>query len=513
MLNRRLALAAALSAPLLFTGAPPALAQTAPLSYFEFGTVVALGRGTVEIQTFDPQLKRAVQHAFVLGKGSRADVMHAGDAVEVIYTPNGDDWVIRNLVVLSAGIPQQGVPAGTRLASGATPGQLASAGGPVKTVPKAGNVALSGGSAGKNAAARAGNVTLPTQSASNQRSQSAGTVSLPAQSSTARPANSSVAAVGLGGGASKAVPGVISVPLGAEPGSLPIAPKIKTVSHTDPSAECNRSDATWPDQPISIAVLDFRYPTDREEAHDVGTTGGGAGTAVADLVLERLTSEDRGVTYSRGDRDKLYRADFAGAARLGRRMGVDSVLAGTFQPIDQPLDKDGFAPPPVYELRAGLVDTCTGQLLERLSSAICPGGIDTGGTQSGCKRFSVTAKQASDPRETKRAFTPALDALLLPLEHEGTPPGQKGSAGTVTAVNGATVTIKMAPGTKQKVGDLIALHAWRLSKNFSTYTLHRLQDEEIGRVTVTSVSNGVATGTFQGDFPPKAGDTAESVSE
>lgn len=484
------------------------LSAQAPQSYFEFGTVVALGRGSVDIQTFDQNLQRTVQHSFLFAKGSRVEVMRAGDTVEVIYTPNGNDWVIRNLVVLSAGIPQQGAPARQLAANGPAIVSF----GPARAVPKVGSVTLPAPTANTRST-RAGSVALPTQSAGNGRSTSAGSVNLPAPTAANRTGNSSVAAVDLGGSAGKAVPGVINVPLGADPSALPSAPRIKSVAHADPSAECNRSDASWPDQPISIAVLDFRYPTEKEESHDIGTTGGGSGTAVADLVLDRLSAEDTGIAYSRGDRDKLYRADFAGAARLGRRLGVDAVLAGTFQPIDQPLDRDGFVPPAIYELRAGLVDTCTGQLLERLSSAVCPGGIDTGGTQSGCKRYSVTARQASDPKETKRAFTPPLDALLLPLEHEGTPPGQKGSAGLVSAVNGANVTIQMAPGTKQKPGDLIALHAWRLAKNASTYTLHRLQDEEIGRVTVTSVAGGVAKGTFAGDFSPKAGDTAESVSE
>ncbi len=491
------------------------LSAQAPQSYYEFGTVVALGRGTVDIQTFDQQLQRTVQHSFMFGKGSRADVMHVNDAVEVIYTPTGNDWLIRNLVVLSAGIPQAGSPAGQRSLSSTSPAIAAN--GPTKAVPRAGSVALPSPTTSGKAAARAGSVALPTQSTSAQRNAAAGNVNLPAQGKTRAP-NSNVAAVDLSGTAGKAVPNVLNVPLGGETSALPTAPRIRTITHADPSAECNRSDANWPDQPISIAVLDFRYPTEREEAHDIGTTGGGSGTAVADLVLERLSAEDTGVAYSRGDRTRLYRADFAGAARLGRQLGVDAVLAGTFQPIDQPMNQDGFAPPPIYELRAGLVDTCTGQLLERLSSAICPGGIDTGGTQSGCKRVQITAKQATDPKQTRTAFTPALDALLLPLEHEGTPPGQKGSAGLVSAVNGTaaggvSVTVQLAPGTKQKVGDLIALHAWRLGKNVSTYTLHRLQDEEIGRVTVISIAGGKAIGTFQGDFLPKVGDTAESVSE
>jgi len=59
----------------------------------------------------------------------------------------------------------------------------------------------------------------------------------------------------------------------------------------------------------------------------------------------------------------------------------------------------------------------------------------------------------------------------------------------------------------------VAIHAWRLTKNPSTYTLHNLHDEEIGRLTLTTVQGSSATGTYVGDFPPKPGDTAELVTE
>ena len=124
---------------------------------------------------------------------------------------------------------------------------------------------------------------------------------------------------------------------------------------------------------------------------------------------------------------------------------------------------------------------------------------------------SVTAKQASDPKEQATAFKLALDALLDPLVHDGPPPGTQGSAGVVTNTTDSAITIKIASGATLKTGDQVALHAWRLTKNPTTYTLHNLHDEEIGRVTVTAVNGGTATGTFAGDFPPRPGDTAEIV--
>jgi hypothetical protein len=64
-----------------------------------------------------------------------------------------------------------------------------------------------------------------------------------------------------------------------------------------------------------------------------------------------------------------------------------------------------------------------------------------------------------------------------------------------------------------KSGDQVAVHAWRLTKNPTTYTLQNLHDNEIGRVTLSRVQGSLATGTFAGDFPPHPGDTAELITQ
>ena len=201
---------------------------------------------------------------------------------------------------------------------------------------------------------------------------------------------------------------------------------------------------------------------------------------------------------------------------MGRELGVDAVLAGTFAPVDPPAGSDpDFPPPKSYELRAGIVDTCTGQLLMRLTSVACPEGLDPNSSinAAACKRFSVTAKQALDPKESVAAFRTPIDALLNPLEHNGPPPGTQGSAGVVTAADNGSVTIKLPAGSQLKAGDQVELHAYRLTKNPTTYTLHNLHDETIGRVTITSLRGGTAIGSFAGDFPPRPGDTAELIPE
>jgi hypothetical protein len=323
---------------------------------------------------------------------------------------------------------------------------------------------------------------------------------------------------------------VVAVPqLGG--GAAAMAPTVRTreVAHDKPAEECNRSSAEWPSDPLRIAVLDFRYPTDREEAHDVGTTGGGAGTAIADLIfarMETLEQRDPRFAFSRGDRRRLDRSDFAGAAREGRKLGADAVLTGTLAPV-LPEGAPADAQPRAYELRAGLVDTCTGQLLLRLSSVACPQALTPGldpaisgpGAQP-CERFSVPAAQVTDPKANAEAFTPLLNALLYPLEHNETPPEKggaprMGSAGAVTQVfttpSATNVAIQLPAKLHLAVGDQVAIHGWRITKNPQTYTLHNLRDEEIGRLTIKAIEGTTASGTFIGDFPPRIGDTAEVV--
>ena len=499
-------------------------------TYFEFGTVVALGQKNLDIQLFDEHKQRMVQHTFVLSRETRADVVHVGDTIEVIYTP-GVDWTARRLVLLTAGIPKPGFPAdagrdvpvvgAARLpapASGAKVPAPVNAGvgrgsSATAKVPTPTNAALKGSPTPAANASTAHNVALggatPTNAASGARS-----VVIPATAGSAK-AIPTASEVALGSAAKPKLAEIIDVPLGAGEAAMPKTPTAKTVAREMPAEECNRSSADWPSQPLRMAVLDFRYPTEREEAHDFGTTGGGSGTAVADLIYSRLDQLNE-FAMSRGDRTRLYRADFAGAARVGRELGVDAVLAGTFAPVDPPPGSDpDFPPAKSYELRAGIVDTCTGQLLMRLTSVACPEGLDPNSSvnAAACKRFAVTAKEAMDPKEAVTAFRVPIDALLHPLEHNGPPPGTAGSAGVVAAADNGEVTIKLPAGSQLKVGDQVALHAYRLTKNPTTYTLHNLHDEEIGRVTIKQVHGGTAVGSFVGDFPPHPGDTAELVTE
>ena len=258
-------------------------------------------------------------------------------------------------------------------------------------------------------------------------------------------------------------------------------------------------------------MLDFRYPTEREEAHDITRESGGSGMAVADLVYTRLSQLPQYVV-DRGDRRRLDRSDIAGAARLGRELGADAVLEGTFFPLqDDSATDGGEGKVRAYELHAGLVDTCTGQVLMKLASLSCPTGVSASAGGKGCAEVAVTTKDAEDPGKHAAAFHAAISAMLYPLEHNGGTVGALGPAGAVVLNQNGTLTVRLADGVHVQPGEQLAVHASRLVKNPTTYTLEDLHDEEIGRLTVRNVQGVMATGSFVGDIPPMAGDGLELV--
>ena len=78
------------------------------------GRVVGLGQRTVEVDAVDPATRRTARHSFVLTRETRADLVHVGDPVEVIYAPSAGEMELRRLLVFYAGLPMAGPPAAAR---------------------------------------------------------------------------------------------------------------------------------------------------------------------------------------------------------------------------------------------------------------------------------------------------------------------------------------------------------------------------------------------------------------
>ena len=85
------------------------VAQT-PNTYYEFGTVLAVGQNTIDLETYSQDAHGLIRQTFVFTPETRADLVRLGDQVEVIYTPAGDSLQLRRLLSLAAGIPRFGPP-------------------------------------------------------------------------------------------------------------------------------------------------------------------------------------------------------------------------------------------------------------------------------------------------------------------------------------------------------------------------------------------------------------------
>ena len=435
-------------------------------SYYEFGTLVSSGLRSFEVKVLEQSPHKTVVRKFLRTHDTKSDPLHVGDQVEVLFTTSGGGWIARRIIALPAGVPSEGpAPSGV-------------------------------------------DQPTRTRSTAETKSKDPGDSLAPVIRTVPAPS-----IVHLGSKNLPQVAPIITVPLGVQGGysSAPPSPVTRMVPRQPPSAACHQSDPSWARQPITIAVLDFRYPTEREESHDTGKTSGGSGMAVADLVYSEL-KQRTGFLVDRGDRRRLDRSDIAGAARLGRELGVDAVLEGTFAPLrDLPGSGEYEGKLRGYELNAGVVDTCTGQVLMKLTSDTCTRISNGQAEATGCRSLVVTPKEAEDPDAHATAFGKAIDALLHPLEPERLPANMPGVLGAVVTAQNGTLTGRLAPGVNVRSGDALTVHASRLAKNPTTYTLESLQDQEIGRVTIKAVQGSDVTGSYVGDIPAKVGDSLEVV--
>ncbi len=430
----------------------------------EFGIVIAHSEASVQLQVYNAKSGEVEIHRYMRKAEAGSDLLHAGDQVQVLFVWNGPTRVLRRAAILSA-------PLGAN-----TKGPLSKQTG---TKASRTNVAPDLSSKSKGVA---------VQQAMHQANLTVGAVpnagkTIPAQ-------------VELGVKVQAKVSAVTVVPLGIDRGyaAKATAPVSRSVALETPTPACHVSDRDWPGAPLRIVVLDFRYPTEREDAHDLGTASGGSGMAVADLVYARLKQWPE-FAVDRGDRRRLDRADIAGAARLGRELGADAVLEGTFFPVEKTAGPDsGVVTLKGYELHAGVVDTCTGQVLMKLRSPSV-----------------LSLEVAQDPATHAVA---AVDGLLAELEGPAavSSAGSEGT-GAVAGIWNGTVTVRMTAGTALKQGDRLSVRATRLAKNPTTYTLVYERAGEIGRIVVRHVDGAMATGRFEGDIPPKVGDGVEIVRE
>jgi len=295
-----------------------------------------------------------------------------------------------------------------------------------------------------------------------------------------------------------------------------------------------------------VAVLDFQYATVMSSVQAVFGTNQDVGRGIADLLIDKLLKEGTYRVIERREIGKIMseqnfsnsdRADSATAAKIGRLLGVDSVIIGDITQFGRDdkttgvggalsnWDKYGIGKvkvgkaKAVVAITARLIDVNTGEILAsesgRGQSARSEqnllgggGGGGTGGgggVDMGSSNFAQTIiGEAVSSAVTELAGKMSADSDKIPTN--STPVN-----GLVADATGNTIIINVGSRVGVKIGDHLAItRVSKVVKDPVTGKVLRTIDAPIGDLQITSVDEASAVGTFTGSAVPKVGDTVKT---
>ena len=296
-----------------------------------------------------------------------------------------------------------------------------------------------------------------------------------------------------------------------------------------------------------LAVLDFQYGTVMTSVQAIWGTTQDVGRGISDLLIDQLVKDGTYLVIERRDISKIIceqnfsnsdRADPSSAAKIGRLLGVDSVIIGDitqFGRDDQSKgvggalsrwDKFGVGNVGVHKAKAvvavtaRLIDVNTGEILasesgrgeSSRSGTNLLGGGGAGGTAAGGDA-SMTSSNFSQTI-IGEAVTGAVTQLATKLNGDsGRVPHQSVQVnGLVADATGGTIVINVGSRAGVRVGDRLAVtRVSRVIKDPVTGKPLRSIEEPVGFLQVTSVDEGSAVGSFTGTGQPKVGDAVKSA--
>ena len=301
-----------------------------------------------------------------------------------------------------------------------------------------------------------------------------------------------------------------------------------------------------------VAVMSFGYGTVRTSAQAIFGTDSDVGKGISDMVIGQLLKDGTYRVIDREMLDKIMheqnfsnsdRADPSTAAKIGRLLGVDTMVVGDVTQFGRDdhntsagaalgsWDKYGVGrlgmkkSKAVVAITARLIDVNTGEVLasesgrgssQRSGTSLLGGGAGDGGGGGG-----GVGMNSSNFAQTilGEAVTQAVAALCTALD---------GDSGKLPVSVAPTVHIKgmvadftdgvmvANVGTKDgvKVGDhLDVTRTLRTIKDPSTGQVLRTIEQKLGEFTVTSVDTNSSMGSFAGATPPKVSDTVKTIGD
>lgn len=296
-----------------------------------------------------------------------------------------------------------------------------------------------------------------------------------------------------------------------------------------------------------VAVMNFDYGTVRTTVAAIFGTDQDVGKGITDMMVQKLVQDGRYSVIERSALDKIIseqnfsnsdRADPTSAAKIGRILGVDTIILGSitrFGRDDKQIGGVGGGhggwtsaiaglgkkeSKAVCSITARMINTSTGEILaavtgngESARSGLMLGGGGGNGAGGGGGAFDMSSSNFAQTI-LGEAVTKAVNDTAGQLDDKAaTLPTIKATySGVVADVSGATIIINVGNKVGVRVGDTVAIsRPVRTVKDPTTGKVLKVVTSQLGTATVTDVDADSSTCTFTGATPPKVGDVAASA--
>lgn len=297
-----------------------------------------------------------------------------------------------------------------------------------------------------------------------------------------------------------------------------------------------------------VAILDFGYGAVMTSVQAIFGTTQDVGRGISDLLIDRLLKDGTYRVIERREIGKIMeeqnfsnsdRADATTAAKIGRLLGVDSVIVGDITQFGRDdkntsagaalgrFDRYGLGKvgvgksKAVVGVTARLIDVNTGEILASESgrgessrsgtNLLGGGGGWTGGGAGGLDMGSSNFSQTI----IGEAVSTAVSELAQKLDGDsGKLPHQTiDISGLVAdATDPASIVINLGSRAGVHPGDRLSVtRVSRVIKDPATGKPLRSIESAVGQIQITSVDEASAIGTFSGAGTPKVGDTVKNT--
>jgi len=296
-----------------------------------------------------------------------------------------------------------------------------------------------------------------------------------------------------------------------------------------------------------VAVMNFDYGTVKTTVAAIFGTDQDVGKGITDLMVQKLVQDGKYSVIERAALDKIIaeqnfsnsdRADPTSAAKIGRILGVDTIILGSITKFGRDDKQVGGVggghsgwtgaiagmgkkeSKAVVAITARMVNTTTGEILaavtgngESSRSGLMLGGGGGTGYSGGGGAFNMSSSNFGQTILGEAVNKAVADCATQLDNAAATLPVYKATySGVVADVSGNTIIINIGNKVGVRVGDSIVIsRPVRTVKDPTTGKVLKTVTNDLGTATVTEVDADSATATYSGPTPPKIGDIAASA--